>query len=346
MIEATFAIPGDIATPTGGYAYDREILRRIGDYGISLRHLVLPDGFPFPSAVDLEATARRLEDLDGTLLIDGLAFGALPASVLSRIQARIVALVHHPLALETGLSPDDAGRLRTLEREALTAASAVIVTSDTTAAILVADYDVPREVIAVALPGTMQAGRAKGSGAGGAILAVGSVIPRKGYEVLVAALARLRDRPWALTIVGALDRAPDYVQCLRAQIDAAGLSDRIRFTGAVSDHALPSLYGEADIFVLASHFEGYGMVLTEALAHGLPIVSTRVGAATETLSDEVILKVMAGDPIALGEALASLLDDGKRRRALAEAAISHAQHLPDWSQTVAVVAAHLKNSTT
>jgi glycosyltransferase involved in cell wall biosynthesis len=346
MVEATFAIPGDIATLTGGYAYDREILRRIGDQGVALHHLILPGEFPFPSADDIETTARLLEELSGTLLIDGLAFGTLPASVLSRIKARIVALVHHPLALETGLGPDDAERLWTLEREALKAASAVIVTSNTTAAILVSDYDVPREAIAVAVPGTVQARRAAGSGTGGAILAVGSVVPRKGYEVLVAALARLRDRPWSLTIVGAMDRAPDYVRSLRARIDVAGLSDRIRFTGAVSGDTLPSLYDKADIFVLASHFEGYGMVLTEALAHGLPIVSTRGGAAAETLPDGAALKIPAGDPAALGEALASLLDDGGRRRALADAAFSHVRHLPDWSDTAAIVAAQLKNART
>jgi glycosyltransferase involved in cell wall biosynthesis len=346
LIKATFAIPGDITTPTGGYAYDREILRRISDRGVVLRHLILPDGFPFPSPGDLDTTARLLEDLDGTLLIDGLAFGALPARVLSRINARIVALVHHPLALETGLSADDAERLRMLERQALKKAAAVIVTSDTTAAILVSDYDVPRVAIAVAYPGTAQARRAAGSGTGVAILAVGSVIPRKGYEVLVEALARLCDRPWSLTIVGAMARAPSYVRSLRARIDAAGLSDRIHFTDALPDYALPSFYNKADIFVLASYFEGYGMVLTEALAHGLPIVSTRGGAAADTVPDDAALKVPAGDPAALGKALASLLDDEKRRRSLAEAAFSHARHLPDWSQTAAVVAAQLKNGRT
>jgi len=86
--------------------------------------------------------------------------------------------------------------------------------------------------------------------------------------------------------------------------------------------------------------------LTEALAHGLPIVSTRGGAAADTVPDDVALKVPAGDPAALGKALASLLDDEKRRRALAEAAFSHARHLPDWSQTAAVVAAQLKNGRT
>ena len=345
MIKATFAIPGDITTPTGGYAYDRQILRRISDRGVVLRHLILPDGFPFPSPGDLDTTARLLEDLDGTLLIDGLAFGALPADILSQIKARIVALVHHPLALETGLGADDAERLRILEREALKAASAIIVTSETTAAILASDYDVPKEKIAVAIPGTMRAQRAAGSGTGHAILAVGSVIPRKGYDVLVEALTRLGDQPWSLTIVGALDRAPDCVRSLRAQIDEAGLSNRIRFTGALPSHALPSLYDKADIFVLASHFEGYGMVLTEALAHGLPIISTTGGAAATTLPDTAALKVPAGDPLALAEVLASLLGDGKRRSALADAAFSHARSLPDWSETAAIVAAQLRHDT-
>jgi glycosyltransferase involved in cell wall biosynthesis len=346
MIEATFAIPGDITTPTGGYTYDREILRCIGDQGIVLHHLVLPDSFPFPSVDDLKTTARLLSGLDGTLLIDGLAFGALPADILSQIKARIVALVHHPLALETGLGADDAERLRILEREALKAASAIIVTSETTAAILASDYDVPRETVAVAIPGTAQMHRAVGSGTGHALLAVGSVVPRKGYEVLVEALARLGNRPWSLMIVGAMDRAPDYVRSLRARIDEAGLSDRIRFTGALPDHALPSLYDKADIFVLASHFEGYGMVLTEALAHGLPIVSTTGGAAAKTLPDAAALKVPARDPAALAEALASLLDDGKRRRALADVAFSYAPNLPDWSETAAIVAAQLRHGKT
>jgi glycosyltransferase involved in cell wall biosynthesis len=343
MIEAVFAIPGDITTPTGGYAYDREILRRIGDHGVVLRHLELPGSFPFPTADDLEATARLLGGRDGTLLIDGLAFGALPAGILSRIKARIVALVHHPLALETGLSGDEAERLRILERGALKTASAVVVTSAATAAILVSDYGVPREAIAVAVPGTAPARRAAGSGSGHALVAVGSVIPRKGYEVLVEALARLGGRPWSLTIVGALDRAPGHVQSLRARIDAAGLSDRVRFTGAVPGHALSSFYDKADIFVLASHFEGYGMVLTEALAHGLAIVSTTGGAAAETLPDAAALKVPAGDPVALAQALASLLDDRERRRALADVALSYAKNLPDWSQTAATVAAQLKH---
>jgi len=105
-------------------------------------------------------------------------------------------------------------------------------------------------------------------------------------------------------------------------------------------------YDKADIFVLASHFEGYGMVLTEALAHGLPIVSTTGGAAAKTLPDAAALKVPAGDPAALAEALASLLDDGKRRRALADVAFSYAPNLPDWSETAAIVAAQLRHGKT
>jgi glycosyltransferase involved in cell wall biosynthesis len=136
------------------------------------------------------------------------------------------------------------------------------------------------------------------------------------------------------------------VRSLRAQISEAGLSDRIRFIGALPGHALPSFYDKADIFVLASHFEGYGMVLTEALAHGLPIISTTGGAAAKTVPDTAALKVPAGDPTALAEALALLLDDGKRRSALADAASSHARNLPGWSETAAIVAAQLRHNTT
>ena len=317
-----FAIPGDLALPTGGYAYDRRLLEEWARMGIAARHIALPGSFPEPTEDDLDSTRELLSDAGGPLLVDGLAFGALPESLAAALPGPLIALVHHPLALEAGLAPDRAAQLRAGETAALRHADAVVVTSPATKALLVAEFGVPAAKITVSEPGTDPAPRATGSAPGQplSLLAVGSIIPRKGYDVLVAALADLADRDWHLTVVGALDRAPDTAADLRTQITETGLSDRITLAGAVPDVDLAKAYAGADLFVMPSLFEGYGMVLTEALARGLPILCTTGGAAAETAPDDASLKVLPGDVAALRQGLRVSIDDGAARRARADAA--------------------------
>jgi glycosyltransferase involved in cell wall biosynthesis len=340
--EIVFAIPGDLALPTGGYAYDRRLLAEWRQMGVAARHLPLPGGFPNPSEADLAETGRAIlsQPYDGVLLIDGLAYGAFPEGIAAGLAGRVVALVHHPLGLETGLTPAQAAEHVRRETAALRYAEAVIATSATTKRLLVADFAVPQEKIVVAEPGVDPAPRATGSAAGEPVqlLAVGSVVPRKGYDVLVAALAGLADRPWRLTIVGADDRAPQTTDALTRQIAEAGLSERIALAGAVDRSALDAAYGRADLFVMPSLFEGYGMVLTEALARGLPILCTTGGAAAETAPDAAALKVPPGDVAALRAGLAWLLDDAVERRRRADAAWHAADALPRWRQTATIVA--------
>lgn len=330
-LRAAFAIPGDLATLTGGYNYDRAVLARIP----FLRHLPLPQGFPFPSGAALRTSAEALASLspDEVLLIDGLAFGALPIDAVSGIKAKIVALVHHPLALETGLSADVAQTFRERERAALTYAQAVIVTSHATKQILISDYGVEAQRITVALPGTDRAPRAQGSGGAPHLLAVGSVVPRKAYDVLLQALERCADLDWSLTIAGSLERAPDYAQKLLAQAN-----DRTRFVGEVSDAELKELYARSDLFVMSSHFEGYGMVLGEAMVRGLPIVMTRGGAMVDTVPDVAALKVAPGDASALGIALRQAITDRALRQSLSDASYAAGQALPTWDETAQRIA--------
>jgi glycosyltransferase involved in cell wall biosynthesis len=340
---AVFAIPGDITLPTGGYAYDREVLARLPAAGVDVAHLALPGGYPEPSSEDLARTAELMAATPpgAVLLIDGLAYGAMPAELIARFDRSIVALVHHPLCLEAGVAPARAEELRALETTALSMARRVIVTSPMTARTLAADFGVPMDRITVAEPGTDAAPRAKGSGRGGTLLAVGSVVPRKGYDVLVRALemdAGVRDPDWHLTIVGALDRSPPTVDALRSQIARAGLGAHIEIAGPKSRAELDAFYDRADIFVLASHYEGYGMVLAEALARGLPIVTTTGGAAAETVPDAAALKVPPGEPRALQQALRRIMDDAALRGRLADAAWSAGQSLPRWSHTAATIA--------
>lgn len=354
MVAAVFAIPGDITLPTGGYAYDREVLAHLPAAGIEVAHLALPGSYPDPSAQDLARTGEQIAatPADAVLLIDGLAYGAMPAALIQRFDRPIVALVHHPLCLEAGLAPPRAEALRALETAALALARRVVVTSPMTARTLAADFGVPAERITVAEPGTDAAPRARGSaghgtGHGVALLAVGSVVPRKGYDVLVQALemdAAEHAADWHLKIVGAIDRSPPTLSALRAQIAKSGLDERIEVAGPKTRAELDALYHGADIFVLASHYEGYGMVLAEALARGLPIVTTTGGAAAETVPDGAALKVPPGDPRALQQALRRLMDDDSLRRALRDASWSAGQRLPRWSDTATRIAGAIKEA--
>ncbi len=181
-----FAVPGDLATPTGGYGYDRRVIAELQALGWRVDVLSLGDGFPRPSAEQRAIALSRLESLPegAPVMIDGLALGALPdeAETIAR-RAPLVALVHHPLALETGLSPADAGKFFKSERTALASARAVIVTSPSTAERLSEDYDVSPEIITVAPPGTDRGEPAKGSSDGTLhLLSVGAVVPRKGFD--------------------------------------------------------------------------------------------------------------------------------------------------------------------
>lgn len=340
MIRTAFAIPGDLAAPTGGYAYARRILPLLGGYDVAVRHLPLPGRFPFPDAAALAAAGESLAGIaaDEVALIDGLAYGALPDSVIARVAAPIVALVHHPLGLETGFSDAASARLIEAERRALAHARRVIATSETTAQTLRRDFGVPAARLSVAVPGTDRAARATGGGDVPHLLGVGAVVPRKGFDVLVAALARLADTPWRGTIAGSLDRDPATAQALRAQIDGAGIADRVTLTGALGQDDLDRVYRSADIFVLPSRHEGYGMAFAEAMARGLPVVAVAAGAVPATVPRGAGRLVPPDDAEALAGVLGDLLADRALRGRLGDAAFAHAQSLPGWDDTARRVA--------
>jgi glycosyltransferase involved in cell wall biosynthesis len=344
VTEVVFAVPGDLDTPTGGYAYARRVLALLPAQGVRVRHLALPRTYPAPSECDLMQTAELVMSTpdDALLVVDGLAYGAMPASLVRDFGRPVVALVHHPLCLENGLSNERAAELRALETDALGLAAHVVATSAATRRLLCADFRVPEERITVAEPGTDPAPRARGTGTPVHILAVGAISPRKGYDIVVAALAAVAGLDWRATIAGAVDRAPETAAALRRSIAAEGLSDRVTLAGAVDDATLAELYRGADVFVSASHFEGYGMGLAEALARGLPLATSTGGAAAETVPDGAALKVAPGDVRALAGALGRLITDPDLRRRLSEASWTAGQALPRWPDTARRIAAVLK----
>ena len=345
MRSVAFCIPGDIGLPTGGYRYDREVLARLTGLGVDCAHVRLDSSFPFPSPAALAETDRLLHAIDRRtlLLIDGLALGAIPPAMVAGLPHRIVALVHHPLGLEPGLDPDRAGALLGNEKAVLAHTHHVIVTSATTKRFLISDFALSERSITVAEPGTARAERSSGDGDPLNILAVGTVSPRKAYHLLIEALALLGALNWRLTIAGSLTLAPAAAESLRECIARNGLADRVTLAGALTDAELGALYARADLFAMSSLFEGYGMALTEALAHGLPVVSSTGGAAAETLPDSAALKVPPGDVAELKAALARIMTDKALRRRMADASWAAAALLPSWDDTARDIADVLKS---
>ena len=242
MSSIVFAVPGDLATPTGGYAYDRRMIAELARLGWSVEVADIGNDFPRPSTRTLDATRSRLSAVPKgiPIVIDGLAFGALP-ELAADLHAHhpLIALVHHPLALESGISAAEAERFLQRERAALAYSDNVIVTSPATARLLSADYGVDSADITVAVPGSEPRAPSAGSRDSTlALLAVGSIVRRKGYDVLVAALAGLRDLPWRLTIAGDVTRDPATAQELDADIRHRGLGERIALVGAVQERRL------------------------------------------------------------------------------------------------------------
>jgi glycosyltransferase involved in cell wall biosynthesis len=334
MRRAAFAIPGDLTTVTGGYLYERRLLEGLRELGTAVDHLPLGPSFPDPSPADVaEAVAvMGAVPADRPLILDGFLVGSLPTAALSRIRAPLVGIVHHPLAHEEGLSDDRRAILRRTERDNLARIAHVLVPSPHTARILVAEYDVPPDRITVARPGTLRPTGDRAPADPPLILSVGIQHPRKGHDVLLRALALLDDVPWTAVIVGAaLD--PAHARELEQLRHALGLEHRVRLAGALPDAERDELARRASLFALATRYEGYGLVLDEALARGLPIVSCRTGAVPETVPPAAGLLVPVDDTAAFAGALRSVLVDEGMRAGLARASAAAGAQLPGWHDT-------------
>lgn len=305
-------MPGDVAdpsAPSGGNVYDLRVCRDLPRLGWQVHPRAVDGGWPRPGPGARAELARVLrEPADGSLvLLDGLVACAVPEIVVPETERlRLAVLLHLPLGDETGLDPATAAELDAAERETLRAVPAVIATSQWAAGRLVEQHGLaparvhaaaPGADIAPLAPGTDEGPRrrgaegaedARGAGSGadtGAprLLCVASVTPRKGQHRLVEALAGVTDLPWSCHLVGGLDHDPAYVTRLRKLIAELGLGDRVRLTGPRTGAALDASYAAADLFVLTSYAETYGMAVTEALGRGVPVLATAVGGVPEAV---------------------------------------------------------------
>ena len=339
-LRVAFAVPGDLAMPTGGYVFDRRIIQELRQLSWQVDVVDIGGDFPFPS---MAQRAHALAMLSGVpagcpVVLDGLAFGALPEAGMLRHHTPLIALVHQPLALDPGLEAKQADTFRESERAALAAAARVVVTSDATSRIVVRDYGVPMQHISIVRPGNDPGPQAVGSNDGVVrLLSIGSVLPVKGYDLLIAALAGLDKMSWQLTIAGDRTRNPAAAQ-LDADVQAQGLGNRVTVLGAVPPERVVELYLASDVFVLASRFEGYGMALAEAIAHGLPVVSTLVGAIPDTVPRGAGILVPPDDADALARALRRVIGDPAERQRLAMKARAAAAQLPTWQDSARLFA--------
>ncbi len=343
MKQLIFALPGDPQTRTGGYHYARRLIAGLDALGWRVELLRLPDVLADPLRV-AEANRLLADTAPGVpVLVDGLALGVLPeaAEAVAR-RGPLVGLVHHPLAEETGLAAATAAYLRGLERAALAHTALVLVSSPCTARSLAADYAVPATRIVVAEPGVDPAPLAEGTGRPFTLLSVGSLTPRKGHRVLLEALERVSLEDWRLTVAGSPERDPDEARALQRRAADLRHSRRICFAGEVDDGTLAQLYRAADLFVLPSFHEGYGMVFTEALARGLPVLATRAGAIPETVPAGAGWLVPPGDADALAEALGRLLCDPAAYAGLRAGAQAARARLARWTETARRAAAALE----
>lgn len=343
MTPAVFAIPGDIAQLSGGFIYERKLLEALRAEGRNVEHLELPPGFPDPTPEETKAARAQLTAIPGSVpvILDGLVFGSIDTQVLDDMAAPVVAMLHHPLGLETGLAEDRARHLLRRERENLRRAAHVVVPSPHTSTILQKEFGVAPEKISIALPGfdrppSLESAKPTPP----LILSVGLLAARKGHDVLIDALAEIGDLDWRAQIVGGA-HDPDVADALAQQIDRLGLAARVQLAGRMERDALDAAYRDAAIFALATRYEGYGMVFGEAMLHGLPIVTCRTGAVPDTVPPDAGFLVPVDAHLDVAEALRQLLGDAELRARMGAASATAGTALPDWRDTSAIMGAVL-----
>lgn len=333
-----FVIPGEITTISGGYGYDRRLIEGLRAQGTKVNLVSLGSSFPNPTPEDVFDASEKLAGLpiNCIVIIDGLALGALDPRVLLQIRAPLVALIHHPLAFEGGLTPRAREHLFQNERENLKLVSRVVVTSPSTAKLLIGEYGVPRDLITIAQPGTDQVVISGTRLDPPLILSVGIQAPRKGHDVLLLALAQISHLSWQAVIAGPVSDLT-YGEKLLGMIEELGLRDRVSLVGSVSAEELSTFYSRASIFALATRFEGYGMVFGEAMVSGLPIVSCATGAVPDTVPAEAGLLVAPEDPESFAEALEKILESESLRAQLASGSAAVGAKLISWEETSVLV---------
>ncbi len=342
-MQATLFVPAPFDAIAGGPIYNRAIVAGLRDAGHAVDVVELSGRHPLPDAVARGSalTAWRALAPGALALIEGECLPAF-AGLADELAARgAVGLIHHPTALEIGRDDRARAELRGIEMRLFPVLRRIVVTSDDTAQRL-HEFGVAAGRVAVVTPGMPQVPRSTGPAlAGCRILSIGNLLPRKGHDVLLRALARLRDLDWTLTIVGGAHDAP-YAAMLPALAAELAIGERVSFAGAVPPAALEPLWAACGLFALATHYEGYGMAAAEALRRGLPVAVTAGGAQAGVVPASAGVIAAPGDHDALSKAMRRIIYDRAVRLAMADAAWQAGAALPDWATQVRRFAAALE----
>ncbi len=338
MTAVTFLLPGLLDQLTGGYLFDRKVVEGLRAASRTVAVVELAGRYPDADDGARTVVATALAGLpDGSVaVIDGLALPAFGDCLMSAAKRlRLIGFIHHPLSLETGLSDAAARNYAALEARLWPLLRGIICPGAHTARAVIA-AGVAAQRVEVVAPGTVKPANTgtRNASATMHLLAVGTVVPRKGHLLLVNALAGLREFDWHLTCIGSLERDRAAAAALRNAIAAHQLDDRVTLAGEQPAELLADAYRHADIFVLPSYHEGYGMAYAEALAHGLPVIATSAGAIPDTVPANAALLVPPGDVAALSTALRQIFTDAALRNRLAANAALAAAALPDWPTAV------------
>jgi glycosyltransferase involved in cell wall biosynthesis len=333
----------DPGQPTGGNIYDRRVCAGLAETGWEVLVATVAAAWPVSGPGAQAGLARIVSAIpDGeTVLIDGLIASPAAAQLLPHTgRIRMTVLLHMPLATAVGTHHHASAECS--ERAVLRAAAGVVVTSEWTRRQVLTRYAIPACRVHVARPGVDRAA-APARPVRGHLICVGVLSPHKGQDLLIEALADLADRDWHCVLAGSPDRDPDFARQLQTRITRLGYGHRVRLAGVLTGAALSHAYSTADLLVVPSRSETYGMTVTEALAHGLPVIAAAVGGLPEALGSTADgtrpgQLIPPGDPAALAAALADWLGDERHRHRLRAAVRQRQSTLHGWEQTTQEVA--------
>ncbi len=332
-----FIIPGDINLPTGGYRYDREIINAWKNSGVEVSLISIKGNYPFPTKADKQSALEEIEKLPkaNIAVVDGLLGGASPEFLEKLSKALpVVALIHHPLCLENGLDKKSAKSLENNEQVGLQFASAIVTTSPATTQTVSNLFKYEKTNIHNVLPGVERGEISDGSkNSTTNLLCVGSVIKRKGHKDLLLALANITHLDWHLDCIGSTDFDQTLFAELKQTLEAKSLANKITFHGSVSEEIISQAYENADIFVLPSLYEGYGMAYAEAIVRGLPVIATKAGAIPDTVPETCGILVEPSDIQALSNALEKMISDKALRNQYREATLQAEPFFPTWQSS-------------
>ena len=322
--------PGAPDQRTGGYLYNQRIARASRALGFRPVFHALPGAWPDLSTVDRERCRLILKSLPGLqpVVVDGLAWTALGDLRSELGDRRRLVLLHSPLWRE---APDRAAS-RTAERAALLDASIAVATSPSTLADL--EPDCPTALV----PPGIDLANTVAALDGHRLACVATVTPRKHVIGLLSGLAQV-EVPWSLAVVGSLNRDPSYVRAVRRALDELGVEHRVRLLGELDDRGVQRVLLDCAALVHAAHYESWGMGIAEAMAAGLPIVTTPAGVVDAHPAGTTV--VPRDNPAALADAVTRLLTKYPHRRRQGAMARASAEQMASWTEASAAFHAHL-----